>query len=89
MIRFSLILLLLLFAGSLSLSAQEAEDSTAVPTRPKVHLKGRVVDEDQEPVGFVSVFAQGRGGTLTNLKGEYAIDFEGGDSVIITYTLMG
>ena len=89
MYRLSLILLLLLFAGSLSLSAQEAEDSTAVPTRPKVHLKGRVVDEDQEPVGFVSVFAQGRGGTLTNLKGEYAFDFEGGDSVVITYTLMG
>ena len=89
MYRLSLILLLLLFAGSLSLSAQEAEASTAVPTRPKVHLKGRVVDEDQEPVGFVSVFAQGRGGTLTNLKGEYAFDFEGGDSVVITYTLMG
>lgn len=82
-------IVLLILGSSLSLCAQTPADSTAIPSRSKVRLKGRVVDEDQEPMGFVSVYAQGRGGVLTNIKGEYTLEFEGGDSVVITYTLMG
>lgn len=82
-------IVLLILGSSLSLCAQTPADSTAIPSRSKVRLKGRVIDEDQEPMGFVSVYAQGRGGVLTNIKGEYTLEFEGGDSVVITYTLMG
>lgn len=75
--------------GTLSLSAQEVQDSTSVPNT-KVHLKGRVLDEDQSPLPFVLVTAAGKGaGATTNLAGEYAFDFEGGDSVTIHYTLIG
>lgn len=85
--------MLLLVGSTTSVFAQEpagdATSDTANVQRAKVHLKGRVVDDSQDPIGFVSVMAVGRGGTLTNLQGEYAFDFEGGDSVVITYTLMG
>jgi len=84
---------LLLLGGGSIVRAQEP--TTAVPAdtataRAKVHLKGRVTDEDQSPIPFVAVLAEGRAaGATTGLDGSYQFDFEGGDSVVITYSLIG
>ncbi len=82
--------MLLYFGSTIDVYAQTPQDSTTVPVRAKVHLKGRVIDEEQDPLPFVLVVAEGKAaGATTNLNGEYAFDFEGGDSVTIIYSLMG
>ncbi|MBQ8937252.1 MAG: carboxypeptidase-like regulatory domain-containing protein, partial [Bacteroidaceae bacterium] len=80
-----------------SLDAQEqggvvAADSVevAVQDTARCSLHGRVTDEDGKALPFANVRVEGRGvGTMTNLNGEYTIDFQTADSVRVKYTLMG
>lgn len=56
----------------------------------RVHLKGRVLDEKNEPVSFCLIKVQGQAaGTTANINGEYKLSFHSADSVVITYQMMG
>ena len=56
----------------------------------RVHLKGRVIDEKNEPVSFCLINVQGQAaGTTANINGEYKLSFNTADSVVITYQMMG
>ncbi len=75
------VLLVLLLMPLLSLSAQESG---------KVTLKGRVVDENEEPVSLCTVRVEGTAiGTTANLDGQYRLEFSTADSVVIIYSMMG
>ena len=66
---------------SLCLMAQEAG---------KVHLKGRIVDENEEPVSLCMVRVEGTAiATAANLEGHYQLDFPTADSVVILYSMIG
>lgn len=87
--------ILLLLSKSSSLCAQQTDTlptsssdtlSTSVAT---VHLKGKVVDDNQDPLPFVTVTAEGRSLAMTALDGTYRMDFATADSVVITFNLMG
>lgn len=86
-------LVLLLSFSSTRLCAQEQEGQPAVSPSDTVsslvHLKGKVVDDEQDVLPFVIVTAEGRSVTTTALDGTYKLDFAGGDSVVITYSLIG
>lgn len=61
-----------------------------VLAQQKVKLTGRVIDEEQNPVMFAIVRAENTGSaTTTNLQGEYKLEFNSADSVVVTYTMMG
>ena len=65
--------------------AQEAKETHDTAT---VHLKGRVVDEDQSPVEFATVRVEGQPiGTTTDLNGQYRLSFKTADSVAILYNM--
>lgn len=56
----------------------------------KVKLSGRVVDEEQNPLVFVTVKLEHQAvGATTNLEGRYSFEFDSADSVAITYSLLG
>ena len=94
--RFSLILVSIFFA--LVATAQEPADSvatvvndtTAAAPRSSCSISGRVVDEEQKPLPFVTVKVEGQmAGAVTNLDGRYSFDFQTADSVVINYSLIG
>ncbi len=65
-------------------------DSVSVADTTRVLLQGRVVDDNQEPVGFANVRIEGTLiGTMTNLQGRYSMEFATADSVVILYSMMG
>lgn len=79
------LLLLPLFWGFLSLSAQENQADTV-----RVHLKGKVTDESQDPIPLCAVRVEGTPiGTTASLEGKYSLSFPTADSVVIVYTMMG
>ena len=83
-----ILLLLPLFAGILNISAQEEEQQQA--DTAKVHLKGRVVDESQDPVALCQVRIEGQPfGTTASLDGRYSLSFSTADSVVVLYSMMG
>lgn len=56
----------------------------------KVHLKGRIVDENEEPVSLCMVRVEGTAiATAANLDGQYQLEFPTADSVVILYSMMG
>lgn len=56
----------------------------------RVNLKGRVVDENNEPVSLCLVRVEGQAtATTANLDGKYSLSFNSADSVVITYSMMG
>lgn len=56
----------------------------------KVHLKGRVVDENEEPVSLCIVRVEGTAiATTAGLDGGYRLDFPTSDSVVLHYSMMG
>ena len=66
-------LLLPLFLGIANISAQEEEQQADTA---KVHLKGKVVDESQEPVALCQVRIEGQPfGTTASLDGQYRLSF--------------
>ena len=55
-----------------------------------VHLKGRVVDENEEPVSLCIVRVEGQAiGTTASMDGHYTLSFRSADSVVIHYSMMG
>lgn len=78
--------LLFLLILPLALWAQgEASADTA-----SVHLKGRVVDDEGEPVAMCLVRVEGQAvSTTANLNGQYQLRFHTADSVVIVYQLFG
>lgn len=86
---YSFLILLVCVTG---LYAQETNSGTPADTvnaARTVHLKGKVIDDDQEPIPFVTVHAEGISTTTTALDGTYKLDFSTADSVVITYTMIG
>ncbi|MEE1240999.1 MAG: TonB-dependent receptor plug domain-containing protein [Bacteroidaceae bacterium] len=78
-----LLLLLYISAPLLCLAQTEQTDTT------RVHLKGRVVDEDGDPVSLCMVSAGVGTATTANMDGQYTLTFHTADSVVITYRMMG
>ena len=73
-------LMLLLIACTMSLAAI-ADDFT---------LKGKVVDEEEHALEFVTVMCPSQGKvTMTNLKGEFNLDMQSADSVEIRFSMIG
>ena len=55
-----------------------------------VHLKGRVVDENQDPVSLCIIRIEGQAiGTTASLDGQYTLNFRSADSVVVLYSMMG
>ena len=53
-------------------------------------LKGKVVDEEEHALEFVTVMCPTQGKvTMTNLKGEFSIDLQSADSVEIRFSMIG
>ena len=83
---------LLVTGSTITVCAQEnVPNQTDSIAKSKVHLKGKVIDEDQDALPFVMVVAEGcAAGATTRLDGTYNFEFDGGkDSVIIVYSLIG
>lgn len=79
------IIILICFLGSAFAFAQEEQTDTT-----KVHLKGRVTDDEQEPVSMCTVRIEGQPvGTTANLDGQYSLSFNTADSVVVTYNMIG
>lgn len=56
----------------------------------RVTLKGRVIDEQNEPVSFCFVRVEGQAkGTTADIDGKYMFSFNSADSVTITYSMIG
>ena len=56
----------------------------------KVDLKGRVIDENNEPVSLCLIKVEGQtAATTADLDGKYKLSFNSADSVVITYRMMG
>ena len=87
MMRRFILLLLPLFWGIMNTSAQEQEQQ---PDTAKVHLKGKVVDESQDPVALCQVRIEGQPfGTTASLDGQYKLSFQTADSVVVVYSMIG
>lgn len=87
MMRRFILLLLPLFWGIMNTSAQEQEQE---PDTAKVHLKGKVVDESQDPVALCQVRIEGQPfGTTASLDGQYKLSFQTADSVVVVYSMIG
>ena len=53
-------------------------------------LKGRVIDEENNPIEFASVSCLSQGkATVTTLKGEYHLTLHSADSVVIRFSMLG
>ncbi|MBO7119983.1 MAG: carboxypeptidase-like regulatory domain-containing protein, partial [Bacteroidaceae bacterium] len=82
-----LLLLLPLFWGIMNVSAQEEEQQADTA---RVHLKGKVVDESQDPVSLCQVRIEGQPfGTTAALDGTYNLSFHTADSVVVIYSMIG
>ncbi|MBO4549407.1 MAG: carboxypeptidase-like regulatory domain-containing protein, partial [Bacteroidaceae bacterium] len=70
----------------MNVSAQDEQE----PDTAKVHLKGRVVDESQDPVSLCQVRIEGQPfGTTASLDGQYNFSFHTADSVVVVYSMIG
>ncbi|KXB37000.1 TonB-dependent receptor [Bacteroidales bacterium KA00344] len=63
---------------------------TISATAQSFTLKGRVIDEDNNPVELASVscLAQGKA-TVTSLKGEFKLTLHSADSVVVKFSMLG
>ena len=56
----------------------------------KVFLKGKVTDDNQDPVALCQVRIEGQPfGTTAGLDGQYSLTFHTADSVVVLYNMMG
>ncbi len=66
---------------SLLLSAVQAQT---------VYVRGKVIDIQGDAIGLVSVRVKGQSAmALTNIKGEYGLECQSTDSVLLSYSLIG
>ena len=81
-----LLMLLPLFWGIMNIVAQEEE----APDTARVFLKGRVLDESQDPVSLCQVRIEGQPfGTTASIEGQYNLTFRTADSVVVVYSMIG
>ena len=79
------IIIFICFLLPMAAFSQEEQTDTA-----QVHLKGRVIDDKQEPVSMCIIKVEGQAaGTMADLEGQYKLSFHTGDSVVITYSMVG
>lgn len=53
-------------------------------------LSGRVIDDEQNPVLFAVVRAEGQAaGTTTDLQGRYKLEFNTADTVVVSFSMIG
>lgn len=79
------IIIFMCFICSTGALAQEEQTDTA-----SVHLKGRVIDDKQEPISMCIIRVEGQAAATTaNLNGQYNLSFHTADSVVITYSMIG
>ncbi len=65
--------------------ATETPDHTKTPPPPPIPIKGRIVNDKGEPVAGANVQVKGtRRGTSTDANGEFTIDADKGDILVIT-----
>lgn len=56
----------------------------------QVIVKGKVTDDRREPLELAQVHVEGTGfGAVCNLRGEYRLTCEGGDSVVVVFSMLG
>ncbi len=56
----------------------------------KVKLSGTVIDEENNPVIFAIVKAEGQAaGTTTDVQGKYKLEFSTADTVVVSFSMMG
>lgn len=77
------LLIIYICAPLLVLAQGEVADTT------RVHLKGRVVDEEGDPVPLCMVSAGVATATTANMDGQYSLTFGTADSVVVTFRMMG
>ena len=77
------LLIIYICAPLLALAQGEVADTT------RVHLKGRVVDEEGDPVPLCMVSAGVATATTANMDGQYSLTFGTADSVVVTFRMMG
>lgn len=64
--------------------------TTWVHAQNQVTLSGRVLDEAQTPLAFVTVKVENQmAGATTDLDGKYKFSFQTADTVVISYHMMG
>ncbi len=79
-----LIIFIYMFLPLVVMAQEEKVDTT------RVHLKGRVLDEHQDPVSMCMIRVEGQAtGTTAGLDGRYQLSFRTADSVVILYNMMG
>lgn len=63
---------------------------TLVVSAQPFTLRGRVIDEANNPIEFASVACPAQGkATVTSLKGEFRLDLHSADSVVIRFSMLG
>ncbi|MDD6606489.1 MAG: TonB-dependent receptor plug domain-containing protein [Paraprevotella sp.] len=82
--RLRILLLFIYICSPLICLAQTEENDTT-----RVHLKGRVVDEEGDPVSLCMISAGAGATTTANMDGQYSLSFNTADSVVITFRMMG
>lgn len=64
--------------------------SGTIQAQNQVTLSGRVLDESQTPLAFVTIKVEKQlAGSTTDLDGKYQFTFQTADTVVITYQMMG
>ena len=64
--------------------------SIAIVQAQTFTLQGKVIDENNAPIEFASVSCLQQGKmTMTSLKGEYTLQLQSADSVVIRYSMIG
>jgi TonB-linked SusC/RagA family outer membrane protein len=74
--------------NAIVIKKKPVENVTAAtaPLPPPVPIKGRILNEKGEPISGANVLVKGtRKGTSTNSNGEFSIDANNGDVLIISY----
>lgn len=83
--RFLITIIYIYVLGAILPMSSYAQTDTA-----SVSLKGRVVDENQDPVSFCLIKVEGQAaGTNANMEGQYRLNFHTADSVVIVYSMLG
>ena len=82
--RLYIIIFICFLCSTWAFCQEEQTDTTSV------HLKGKVVDEKQDPVSLCIIRVEGQGiATTAGLDGQYKLSFHTVDSVVITYSMIG
>lgn len=56
----------------------------------RVTIKGKVTDEKHNPIEIANIHVTKQGvGTITDLKGNYTLDCQSSDSLVISYSMIG